>query len=552
MHSKYQGTEIAIAVAITLFCFITSISEPVSASGSILPYTAPVISTINSSDNPFPDNSSNLAGIAAAELYRRGVISGYADGEFKGGRAVNRAEAAKFLMLARYGNEAESQNLYERFPDTPSGEWYIPYIIKSADLGIINGYPDGKFRPDDAINTAEFIKMIALTFSLDENLLYDYNDVPDASWFARYAGATQKYGLFPQRLSYLYPDQLVTRNEVAVAIYQYLKAANGADAETDEQETTSDNATSQLQGLGPGSDYTKRSYTVQPLSEALKDKLGLIDWDDEEVQPMSAISIGNHYAVVPAGYEELGKAHVNDLIYCNEILDDFFGMPFPRDYMVVKVYKSNSETTGGFMGNGIVNYRKTAALLDTDLQDVVDRQETCPANTSCGFLYHSGPTSCSNTHELTHAYFYNWQMPSFIKEGLAEYTQSINQRGSKDHRACKVNGIYRQDSHGDGKIKLIPFVDLVPFSGDYSYDTAQCFLDELVGLYDRGDFIKDFAEQLRLKPFDYIRTEDHTREIFLESLANYIVEDVLHPLLGTKLYSILEKYGITEDGIVEY
>ena len=183
-------------------------------------YEDEVLTAYNS--NPFPDTDlSTLEGTAAAELYRRAVVGGYPDGEFKGDKEVNRAEAAKFLLYARYGTVEELTN-DGRFPDVLDGQWYVKFVVKAADLGIISGYPDNSFGPERTVNTAEFLKMLTLTFGLDEDQEYSYTDVSESEWFAKYAGVAETYELFPERTTELYPSQNLTRGEVAVAIYQFL------------------------------------------------------------------------------------------------------------------------------------------------------------------------------------------------------------------------------------------------------------------------------------------------------------------------------------------
>jgi|GEM_PF-3995002 len=178
---------------------------------------------VDTYDNPFSDtNTYTLEGKAAAELYRRAVIGGYPDGEFKGERPVNRAEAAKFLLLARFGNVPEGRNDVQ-FPDVLDGQWYTKFVVYAAAKGIITGYPDGTFRPADTVNTAEFLKMLTLTFGLNTNLSHSYLDVKDSDWFASYAGIAKKYNLFPSRLNNLRPSSEMSRGEVALAIYQYLR-----------------------------------------------------------------------------------------------------------------------------------------------------------------------------------------------------------------------------------------------------------------------------------------------------------------------------------------
>lgn len=175
------------------------------------------------SDNPFPDTDDNsLEGIAAADLYRRAVIGGFPDGEFKGARPVNRAEAAKFLLLAA-GIEVFSYENRGHFSDVVDGQWYTPFVMTCSEHEIINGYPDGSFRPADPVNTVEFLKMLNLAFGVPINLPFSYADVPSSAWYASYAGIAETYDLFPDRTSHLYPARELTRNEVAVAIYQYLK-----------------------------------------------------------------------------------------------------------------------------------------------------------------------------------------------------------------------------------------------------------------------------------------------------------------------------------------
>lgn len=173
--------------------------------------------------NPFTDTVLHqLEGLAAAELYTRAIIGGYPDGEFKGNRPVNRAELAKFLLLARFGDPGEEKNS-GKFKDIKEGEWYVRFVMKAFLKGIIQGYADGNFRPGDPVNTAEFLKMLVKTFDLADDYSHDYADVPSGSWYEGYAGVAAKYDLFPKRGNRLEPARELTRNEVAVAIYQYLK-----------------------------------------------------------------------------------------------------------------------------------------------------------------------------------------------------------------------------------------------------------------------------------------------------------------------------------------
>ncbi len=175
--------------------------------------------------NPFPDtNLGTFEGNAAAELYRRKVIAGYSNGLFGGDGIVNRAEAAKMLILARYGNIG-SYSASHLFSDVQDGAWYEDYVGLAHDRGIISGYPDGTFRPTDPINRAEFTKMMARAFEIEENLPNNWTDVPHEAWFARFAGAAGRFNYFPyssREVPVMSPERLMTRYDVAIAIHQYL------------------------------------------------------------------------------------------------------------------------------------------------------------------------------------------------------------------------------------------------------------------------------------------------------------------------------------------
>lgn len=183
-------------------------------------YEDEVLTTYDIYANPFPDtNIATLAGKAAAELYRRAVIGGFPDGEFKGYRPVSRAGAAKFLLLSRYGTIDESITNNGRFPDVLEGEWYVPYVVRANELGIINGYGNGNFGPGDNVKVGQFLKMLSKTFNIPVTA-YEGK----SPWFTDYLSLVDQYDLFPGKTSATIDGyHVMSRDEVATAIYQYLK-----------------------------------------------------------------------------------------------------------------------------------------------------------------------------------------------------------------------------------------------------------------------------------------------------------------------------------------
>lgn len=91
---------------------------------------------------------------AVSTMTRAGIVNGYPDGTFRPNAPITRAEMAKIIALF-----AKLEPSAERFPDT-AGHWAEPYIRLAAGSGWIEGYPDSTFRPDRAITRAETVTMI--------------------------------------------------------------------------------------------------------------------------------------------------------------------------------------------------------------------------------------------------------------------------------------------------------------------------------------------------------------------------------------------------------
>lgn len=99
-------------------------------------------------------------------MYKNSIINGYPDGSFKPNKCVNRVEFLKMLFMTLEIDVNKSTA--ELFPDTPANEWYADYVRTARERKTINGYPDGTFKPDKCVNRAEAIKMAVLAFNDDK------------------------------------------------------------------------------------------------------------------------------------------------------------------------------------------------------------------------------------------------------------------------------------------------------------------------------------------------------------------------------------------------
>lgn len=82
--------------------------------------------------------------------------------------------------------QVTAQQTEQKFSDVPLNYWSRPFIEPLADRGIIAGYPDGTFRPEQPIDRDEFAAIIRQSFDRERirNISSgsDFNDVPENYW----------------------------------------------------------------------------------------------------------------------------------------------------------------------------------------------------------------------------------------------------------------------------------------------------------------------------------------------------------------------------------
>jgi LPXTG-site transpeptidase (sortase) family protein len=106
---------------------------------------------------------------AVAALQSAGIVD--VSGNVRVHDPVNRAEALKVIMKAnpqfasQLSTLSQSVSSIPLFSDMNQSAWYAPYIELGYSLSIVKGYPDGRVRPENNVNTAEAIVMVARSFN---------------------------------------------------------------------------------------------------------------------------------------------------------------------------------------------------------------------------------------------------------------------------------------------------------------------------------------------------------------------------------------------------
>ena len=106
---------------------------------------------------------------AVKRLGELGIINGYEDGSFRPDNIVTRAEFSKIIVgMMNKTTEAKSTPPASSFDDVNKVEWCIPYVNYLTSNEVIKGYGDATFRPSNIVTYAEAATIICRVLGYDE------------------------------------------------------------------------------------------------------------------------------------------------------------------------------------------------------------------------------------------------------------------------------------------------------------------------------------------------------------------------------------------------
>ena len=128
--------------------------------------------------------------VTVGKLKAVGIMEGYPDGSFRPEGEITRAEFAKIAVVALgLGDAAEVSRGVTRFPDVVSTHWATGYINLAVNRGILVGYPNGTFQPEGKLTNAEAATILVRLVGL--------GPVVDkqGTWPANYIGRAANEGI---------------------------------------------------------------------------------------------------------------------------------------------------------------------------------------------------------------------------------------------------------------------------------------------------------------------------------------------------------------------
>ena len=201
----------------------TSSPSPSVTTNPIPPTSSSTTPNLNSEFKKFSDlTPDNYAYEAIQKLTKLGVINGYNDGTFRPDASVTRAELTKMVYIA-LGKEIKTITEIP-FEDVDSNNTLSKYVLSAYLDGVINGYKDLTFRPQNSVTKAEGSKIILKAFGLEgEKSKVAVDDIAHLGDLKEFISYMINRSLLPVMENQVRPDTPLTRGQTAYILAALIK-----------------------------------------------------------------------------------------------------------------------------------------------------------------------------------------------------------------------------------------------------------------------------------------------------------------------------------------
>lgn len=190
----------------------------------------------------------------AMKVARPAYFSGYPNGKFQPKKAMTRAEVS--AVFARMATGKKDLAAFTSFKDVDDSQWFAASVGYMEKRGLISGYKDGSFKPNQSITRAEFARILAAYADLTPTEGTSFTDVKSNHWAKGYIGAVQEAGLMSGvGKGRFAPSAKITRQEVCTALNKALGR-------------TPDKAFLDTYGNNPFKDVNKKMWSYYDILEA--------------------------------------------------------------------------------------------------------------------------------------------------------------------------------------------------------------------------------------------------------------------------------------------
>ena len=180
-----------------------------------------LIQSVKEPPGLFPDTRSTIwYSQALQKVYDEGIISGFPDGLFKPNDPLTRAQAVS--MLGRALGWPVSTTTH--FQDVSTKSFAFSSISYAYEQQIVKGVSPSRFAPQSGIKRGDLALIMFNTLKLPETTSTTFSDVPPEKYYSKAIQSMVENGImvgYPKDQTFR-PEQLVTRAEFSVMLYNAL------------------------------------------------------------------------------------------------------------------------------------------------------------------------------------------------------------------------------------------------------------------------------------------------------------------------------------------
>ena len=182
------------------------------------------IHTGQASAKEFKDVKKNHPNYAAIqEMEKKGLINGYPDGTFRPNEPISRKHVATLLDQALKLPTASKKLIYK---DVPLSHPYYQPIMNLTQAGIVGGAGNQKFNPNASVTRVQMAKMLDLAFNFQfSDRPGGFHDMYIDHWGFVHAHALLENGVSKGDKGNFHPNRPVTRAHYAEFLNRSLKVA---------------------------------------------------------------------------------------------------------------------------------------------------------------------------------------------------------------------------------------------------------------------------------------------------------------------------------------
>ncbi len=298
---------------------------------------------------------------AITTLSKLSVIDGYDDGTFRPDDAITRAEFTKLIVYMLGFKDLEYQSY--SFSDVSSSHWAANYIQTAYDRGIIAGFEDGTFGPDQQVTYEQALTMVVCTLGY-EQFAMGLTPTTD-SWADIYIQQANQLGLTKNISGQVYYEG-ASRGVIAQMLYNALEVEmyenNGYNWIKTEKTLLGDYLkVKKLKGTLVGiKDYVTEDCT----HELLEDQMDVLSNDGEEVLI--------NYSSYTQNSSDLNKYFGKNItVYYQQLSnnDDRILVNIDDETTKTNILDVNYDDISGFSGNTLKYYEETSKSKTVKLKE---------------------------------------------------------------------------------------------------------------------------------------------------------------------------------------